>query len=208
MAYSLSRYTPYYYESTSTPVVQYTTLHHNYTGEYERMRDTLRSNQQAIERMISQVQEERNRVVTSANRQTSVLASRIVADNHRINALETDLSSWRTRFSNMHTRFDSLRHSLERKDYSMDRMREELDRCNSTVSEVVNKSKLAQDQYHKLSDELKWKKVRWESDIRDARDASLEMSSMRHLTRFRPLTTYRSQYDLYDPNVKVVTHYY
>ena len=49
--------------------------------------------------------------------------------------------------------------------------------------------------------------VHWANDVRAAtRDAAID--SMRHLTRFRPLSTYSSQYDLYDPRVKVYTHYY
>ena len=49
--------------------------------------------------------------------------------------------------------------------------------------------------------------VHWANDVRAAtRDAAID--SMRHITRFRPLTTYSSQYDLYDPHVKVLTHYY
>ena len=55
MAYSLTRYTPYYYD----PVIVST-----YTDEYYRMKDTLRSNQQAVERMIANVREVRWNICT------------------------------------------------------------------------------------------------------------------------------------------------
>lgn len=198
MAYSLTRYTPYYYD----PVIVST-----YTDEYYRMKDALRSNQQAVERMIDSVREERERTVANANLKCSVLQSRVSSDAARINNLESDLTTWKSRFSDMHSRFDTLKHTLERKDYTMDKMKEELDRCNATVQEVVTKSKIAQNEYHKMASDLKWKTVHWANDVRAAtRDAAID--SMRHLTRFRPLSTYSSQYDLYDPRVKVYTHYY
>ena len=51
MAYSLTRYSPYYYD----PVLVST-----YTDEYYRMKESLRSNQMAVERMIDSVRDVSN----------------------------------------------------------------------------------------------------------------------------------------------------
>jgi chromosome segregation ATPase len=203
MAYSsyiTTRYTPYYYD----PIIV-----SSYESEFNKMKDTLRQNQYAVDRMIDQVRVERRRIIDHSNMKCSALANQVAIDQSVIGHLESDLSTWKSRFNNMHTRFDSLRTSLAKKDYNMEQMRAELDRCNATVSEVVNKSKAAQDQYHKLADDMKWKKVRWEQETRDAtRDVDYYGAMRTPITRFRPLTTYRSQFDLYDPAVKVITHYY
>jgi len=94
MAYSLTRYSPYYYD----PVLVST-----YTDEYHRMKDALRSNQLAVERMIDSVREERERTVANAHLKCSVLQSRVNSDAARINTLESDLTTWKSRFSDMHS---------------------------------------------------------------------------------------------------------
>jgi len=182
MAYYCPRYYHYY-----DPVVV-----KGYQDEYWSMRSNLRTQQVMVDRMIDQVREERRKAVDVTTSKCNMLQSKVNYDATRIDALENELSTWKDRFSNMSDRFDVMKDTLERKDITMDRMRDDLNKCTSTVSDVVSKSKKAQEEYNKLASELRWKQVRAEMD---ARDTALNLSTMRYYERFRPLYTYRSIYD-------------
>lgn len=180
MAYYCPRYYHYY-----DPVVV-----KGYQDEYWSMRDNLRDQQFMVDRMIDQVREERRKALDTTTSKCNILQTKVNYDAERIDALENELSTWKGRFSNMSDRFDTMKTTLERKDITMDRMRDDLNKCTSTVSDVVSKSKRAQEEYNKLAGELRWKQVRAEMDARDT-----ALTTMRHVDRFRALTTYRSIYD-------------
>jgi len=181
--YPTSRYYHYY-----DPIVV-----KGYQEEYWRMRDNLRHQQFMVDHMIDQVREERKKAIDTTTIKCNTLQSKVNYDAKRIDSLESELSTWKARFSNMNDRFDTMKATLERKDITMDRMRVDLNKCNSTVNEVVTKSKVAQEEYNKLAGELRWKQVKAEMDARDARDAAI--TTMKHYERFRVLDTYRSIYD-------------
>jgi len=180
MAYYCPRYYHYY-----DPIVV-----KGYQEEYWRMRDGLRHQQSTVDHMIDQVREERRKAIDITTIKCNSLTTKVNYDSRRIDSLESDLATWKARFSEMSGRFDTMKSTLERKDITMDRMRDDLNKCSSTVSDVVAKSKRAQDEYTKLAGELRWKQVRADMDAREARDAAA--TTMKHLNRFRVLDTYRS----------------
>jgi len=188
----------YYCPLTSTRYYHYydPIVVKGYQEEYWRMRDNLRHQQFMVDSMIDTVREERRKAIDTTNIKLNTVQTKVNYDSRRIDSLESELASWKAKFSDMNGRFAAMKTTLERKDITMDRMRDELNKCNSTVSDVVAKSKRAQEEYTALASELRWKQVKAEMDARDA-----AVTTAKSLDRIRVLNTYPTYLPYYRSSV-------